>query len=70
MNNRIQDYIDFASIIAIIVFMLFFICVGKYFWMIGIRNSQLYICTTFESAELRDQCRTRIVNGEALKNDR
>lgn len=71
MKDWIQTFIGFVGLMMAIVMMLVVIIfIGNYLQMISIRDSRLYVCTSFESAELRDQCRTRIVNGETEKNDR
>ena len=73
MLNLIDKYPEFFAFVGIMMAIVFMLIIFTYlgtYQMTSIRDSRLDVCTKFESVELRDQCRTEIVNGGAEKNDR
>lgn len=67
-------FLDLAEIVlliaSIVVSVSIIIFVSGYFQSVDDEDRSLKVCSSFESIELRDQCRLKIMNDKAEKNDR
>lgn len=71
MKKSLLDWAEIVLLIAsIVVSVSIVVFVGGYVQSVHSKNNKLEVCSSFESIELRDQCRLKIMNDKAEKNDR